>query len=479
MGGNEKDIAADSGSAWQSVRLFGLGFWQAWWMLCMCSTAVLPFGLEERFFFDPVLMVLLFTALGYLAVVLLSRRISPFIKRKSSFILAASCSFIGTLSMGLLAQGIGGAALVGLYVLATLVFSFGNALLLIMWGELWSTLATGRVGRYLYVSYAFAFALFFALRALPALLMLALVSLLPVICTLVLYAALNEPAREPASIDFDLEPVPRAKVFWSLVLVSVVWGFSQPALLVSPEPDVLIQSFFLAGVGIAALALNLIIMQPPVEAMVLYRPVIPALVVGLLLMVLLPPSLTFVGGGLSIIAIYSLDMLIMMVSADIAFRARIPVALSFGLSIFAARMGTFVGAAGFRLFALPGLTGGYSVEQVLIASAVVVVLVGTLLFSQGDLQNFYRARPREMAPDASTHAKCESIGELCGLTARELEVLHLLACGRSVPYICDELIIAEGTAKHHVSSIYRKIGVYDRQSLHDVIEQGSVGKGAL
>jgi DNA-binding NarL/FixJ family response regulator len=60
-----------------------------------------------------------------------------------------------------------------------------------------------------------------------------------------------------------------------------------------------------------------------------------------------------------------------------------------------------------------------------------------------------------------------------------MEVLQLLACGRSVPYICEELTIAQGTVKHHVSSIYRKIGVYDRQSLHDVIEQGSVGKGAL
>ena len=45
--------------------------------------------------------------------------------------------------------------------------SLGNALLLIMWGELWSALATGRVGRHLYVSYTFAFVLFFVAYALP------------------------------------------------------------------------------------------------------------------------------------------------------------------------------------------------------------------------------------------------------------------------------------------------------------------------
>lgn len=36
-----------------------------------------------------------------------------------------------------------------------------------MWGKLWGTLATGRVGRHLYLSYAFAFLLFFGVFALP------------------------------------------------------------------------------------------------------------------------------------------------------------------------------------------------------------------------------------------------------------------------------------------------------------------------
>ncbi|MDR2105845.1 MAG: hypothetical protein LBP24_00340, partial [Coriobacteriales bacterium] len=444
--GNGKANGNGNGSRFtlSSIRLFGLSFWQAWWMLCLCSSAVLPFDLAAKFPFDPALMVLLLTALGYLAVVGLSRLISPFIRQKAAFILASACSALGTLGMGLLAHGEGGTALVVLYVLATLLFSLGNALLLIMWGELWSTLATGRVGRYLYVSYAFAFVLFFALRFLPALPLVVLVSLLPVASALVLASALSEPVREPASISFDMVPVPRVKLFCSLLLISIVWGFSQPALMTVPAPEVIAQSFLLAGVGIVALALNLIVVQPSLEAMVFYRPVIPALAVGLLLIVLLPPELAFVGGGLSVVAIYSLDMLIMLVSTDVAFRARIPVALSFGLSIFTMRIGTFIGAAGFRLLGPSAAHGGYTSEQVLLASAIVVVLVGTLLFTKGDLRNFYRARKHEVASDASTRTKCTHIGTVCGLTSREMEVLQLLACGRSVPYICEELTIAQG-----------------------------------
>jgi LuxR family maltose regulon positive regulatory protein len=48
------------------------------------------------------------------------------------------------------------------------------------------------------------------------------------------------------------------------------------------------------------------------------------------------------------------------------------------------------------------------------------------------------------------------------LTERELEVLRLVAEGRSNPEIADELIVAVGTVKAHTSSIYRKLDVRSR-----------------
>ena len=44
--------------------------------------------------------------------------------------------------------------------------------------------------------------------------------------------------------------------------------------------------------------------------------------------------------------VYCLDMFMMLVSTDVAFRGRIPVALSFGLVILCARTGTLIGSAG-------------------------------------------------------------------------------------------------------------------------------------
>ena len=72
-------------------------------------------------------------------------------------------------------------------------------------------------------------------------------------------------------------------------------------------------------------------------------------------------------------------------------------------------------------------------------------------------------------PDPAKH-----IGELArsaGLTPRETEVFTLLAQGRSIPYIRDELIISRETAATHAKHIYAKLGVHSRQELIDLVQQ--------
>ena len=49
-----------------------------------------------------------------------------------------------------------------------------------------------------------------------------------------------------------------------------------------------------------------------------------------------------------------------------------------------------------------------------------------------------------------------------GLSAREVEVLRLLAQGRSNREIAHNLVISEATVAHHVQHVYKKIGVSTR-----------------
>lgn len=81
----------------------------------------------------------------------------------------------------------------------------------------------------------------------------------------------------------------------------------------------------------------------------------------------------------------------------------------------------------------------------------------------------------EEAPHAA--AKTEDLNAVVSrlsmehrLTPRETEVFALLARGRSVPYIRDELIISRETAATHAKHIYAKLGVHSRQELINLVE---------
>ena len=67
--------------------------------------------------------------------------------------------------------------------------------------------------------------------------------------------------------------------------------------------------------------------------------------------------------------------------------------------------------------------------------------------------------------------RIRELARSASLTPRETEVFTLLAQGRSIPYIRDELIISRETAATHAKHIYAKLGVHSRQELIDLVQQ--------
>jgi DNA-binding CsgD family transcriptional regulator/tetratricopeptide (TPR) repeat protein len=71
----------------------------------------------------------------------------------------------------------------------------------------------------------------------------------------------------------------------------------------------------------------------------------------------------------------------------------------------------------------------------------------------------------------------QTLSNPAGLTARQLEVLRLLADGASNAKIAEQLYVSKKTVEHHVSAIYAKLGVGSRpEAMRAATELGAVEK---
>jgi DNA-binding NarL/FixJ family response regulator len=87
--------------------------------------------------------------------------------------------------------------------------------------------------------------------------------------------------------------------------------------------------------------------------------------------------------------------------------------------------------------------------------------------TRGVVEEFARHRPAPARPAA-----------LAALTARETEVLELLARGLSNAEICERLVVSEATTKTHVARVLQKLGLRDRiQAVIYAYEVGVVTPG--
>ena len=112
---------------------------------------------------------------------------------------------------------------------------------------------------------------------------------------------------------------------------------------------------------------------------------------------------------------------------------------------------------------------------------VIAVLAGLVLFSVLTRRSFvFDAAIEGIEPDAPAPqvevryidelaARCEAAAGRFGLTAREADVMALLAHGHSAARIQEELGISYNTVKYHVRNVYAKMGVHSQQDLINLL----------
>ena len=206
--------------------------------------------------------------------------------------------------------------------------------------------------------------------------------------------------------------------------------------------------------------------------------VTPALIMAVLLLLRPEAWCATVAGILMALAETPLVVFVTLWSLKLARRGLAPAALGFGALMGSAQLGILVGSA----LLTPGDGSGLNFAVTLSVLAGAFACACSLVPSEArDSAPVLRsaAEPAAVTIPAvgarTIDDACAELAAQAGLSAREFEVLRLLARGHGRAYIRDELVISKNTIATHARHIYQKTGAHSQQELI-VLVQGRMGE---
>lgn len=168
------------------------------------------------------------------------------------------------------------------------------------------------------------------------------------------------------------------------------------------------------------------------------------------------------------VAISLIVMLLWLLLCDVAHHSDHHPYLVFGLG-----WSLYVGAnyAGTLLVHACGTSAMSPELGVALLWAVGVVMAFCLETRDPDVLRVFGDLRTKVDPEefASIDLRCGELAREYGLTVRELDVLKLLAKGRSKNYIAETLYISENTVRGHAWRLYAKLDVHTRDELQALL----------
>lgn len=453
-------------------RLFGFGFYQAWVFLVVLNPSFFAGAVETPFdgnfihiFFNVTLSV------GLVALMLTGRKI---LYTRRVLFSSAGISAVGTL---LFVVSMTQAPIWSLLVVGIVLTGFGNAVFILSWGQLWTKLDTTRMGLYLMVSYISGYALCSVLCLLPVPLVAVIAILLPFASSLMLdnsrLEALDRPEPEQRTrVSAHDDPKPYLKrFFWAIVIISLIYGSSKP--LTTPfitENPMLLAS----GMAIIFLILffvtELFSREDPFIIRI-YRVMFASLTVGFVSLPFMPKDFYWISVAIIACGARLLNQLVWLTYPEVIIRIKDAHLSLFGWASVCIHVFTALGALIGSLM-LSNLEPLQSTALTFMSVLMVMTLIFLMIFFFKE-KDFQLLLSRKSCTDEDVNGSvdpCDEIAEHYALSAREIDVLKLLANGRTVPFVAKELFMSQSTVKTHIKHIYNKMGIHNRQELHDLIE---------
>ena len=161
-------------------------------------------------------------------------------------------------------------------------------------------------------------------------------------------------------------------------------------------------------------------------------------------------------------------MLLWLLLSDVAHHSDLHPVVVFGVG-----WSLYVGAnySGMLVARVLGLSSMTALLGLLLVYALGITMVFCLETRSPDVQRIFADMRRKVTPEefATIDERCAKLASEHGLTTRELEVVRLLAKGRSKAFIAEELFISENTVRGHARRIYAKLDVHTKSELQDLL----------
>lgn len=406
----------------------------------------------------------------FLLCALFARRIAPLYKRHSAWAAAMLLAVAGAL---LVAAAPAAAVPWPWLALAMAASAVAGALFILLWAELHACLDP--LGIVTYVSGAFllgtvgAWVLQEVSGAREALVLAAL--------PLASAGCLRASFARIAPVDLPRSSWGRYDFPWRLIVVLGVYEFAYGVREAAPSFQ---WDAYPLGVVLVALAVFLMacFFLKRTDFSLVYRTPFPLMICGLATV----PFTASLGAFLSdtlVSAGYALMFLVLtFLLCDLSHRYGVSVLVLCGVQELTAvfRLAGHQVPALSDSLSLFGMEGAAAVSALL---TVMVVLASGLLFwgrssstPWGAAFFGVGAMARESDERREIVARCAHVAEAHGLSAREREVLELVALGRTPMQIERELVIANGTLKSHMQRIYQKLGIHSKRELRAMVGAG-------
>lgn len=409
----------------------------------------------------------------FLAGALAARRVAPLYCRPKVVAAATVLAVAGAVLVG--AAPLAGQGLWACFFSAMLASGVSGALFILLWAEFHSCLDPLGIVVYVSGSFLLGTAGAWVLQELTGVheaIALAVMPLASVACLRASFARI-------APMDLPRTSWGRYDFPWRLILVLGVYEFAYGVREGTPsfQWDAYPLSVILVTAAVFLLAFAGF---KRVDFVLVYRSPIPLMICGLAAVPITAALGTLVSDVL-VSAGYALMFLVLTcLLCDLSHRYGVSVLVLCGVqeltAVFrlAGHQVSQLAASG----AVPALEDGAALSAVL---TVLVILASTVLLlgrsssaPWGAAFFGVGAMARESAGHEELVRRCAQLASAHGLSAREREVLDLVAQGRSPSQIERELVIANGTLKSHMRRIYQKLGIHSKKELLAMV--GADGK---